>query len=106
MAKRTDEDEEPQHVLPGVPGPPKRKIIKRIETKCLERDDLASQVVALNDKITEMSEAIQKDLDEEKIEIYTYKNAAGLLIDVYNVRKLARRKSAQNPTKPKKGADE
>jgi hypothetical protein len=96
MAKKPE-----QLGLDGVPQPPKRKVIDRIEDKCLERDKLAGKRTAIGDKIAELSDEIQKDIDEEKLEVYTYEDANGVLQDVLNERKLKKRKSKLNPKKKK-----
>jgi hypothetical protein len=46
--------------LPGIPQPPKRKVIDAIEDKLLERDKLAGKRTALSDKIAETA----KEIDE------------------------------------------
>ena len=91
-----------QEVLPGVPGPAKRKVIQRIEDKCLERDKLSGKRTALSDKIAELSDDIQKEIDDEKLAVYTYEDANGVLQDVFNERALKKRKSKLNPKKSKK----
>lgn len=91
-----------QEVLPGVPGPAKRKVIAAIEDKCLERDKVAGKRTALSDKIAELGEQIQALLGEHKLEVYTYEDASEVLQDVYAEPKLKRRKSKLNPKKSKK----
>lgn len=100
MARKGD-----QETLPGVPGPAKRKVIERIEDKCLERDKLAGKRTALSDKIAELSDEIQKDIDDEKLEVYTYEDASGVLQDVFNERALKKRKSKLNPKKSKEKSE-
>jgi hypothetical protein len=95
-----------QEVLPGVPGPAKRKVIDAIEDLCLERDKLAGKRTALSDKIAEMGEAIQAKLVEHKLEVYTYEDANEVLQDVFAEPKLKRVKSKLNPKKSKKGDEE
>lgn len=102
MARKTEADDEKQEGLPDIPQAPKRKIIPRIEKKCLERDRLAGERTAIGDQIKEIDVNIQKDIDDEKLDLYTYKDAKGVLQDVLNERKLKKRKSSMNP-KPKKG---
>lgn len=94
-----------QEVLPGVPGPAKRKIIRRIEDKCLKRDDLAGQRTALSDEIAEINAAIQADLAKEGLEVYTYEDASHVLQDQTREETLKKRKSKLNPKKQKASAD-
>ena len=101
MAKKAD-----QEGLPGIPQAPKRKVIDKIEDKCIERDKLSGKRTALSDKIAELSDEIQKDLDDERLESYTYEDANSVLQDVFSARALKRRKSKLNPKKSKKGDDE
>lgn len=92
-----------QAVLPGVPGPAKRKVIDAIEDICLERDKLSGKRTALSDKIAEVSDQIQAALLEHKLTVYTFEDASGVLQDVYAEPVLKRRKSKLNPKKSKKG---
>lgn len=94
-----------QEGLPGIPQPPKRKIIRRIEDKCLERDKLAGRRTAISDEIAELSAKIQEDLTREELEVYTYEDDNGVLQDVANERALKKRKSKLNPKKQKKDGE-
>lgn len=88
--------------LDGVPQAPKRKIIRRIEDKCLERDKLAGRRTAISDEIAELSAKIQEDLTKEEIDLYTYEDDNGVLQDVVSELALKKRKSKLNPKKSKK----
>lgn len=92
-----------QEVLLGVPGPAKRKVIPKIEDKCLERDKHAGKRTAISDKIAEIEADIQADIVAAKLDLYTYENSDGVLQDVFNEMKLKKRKSKLNPKKAKKG---
>lgn len=94
-----------QEVLPGVPGPAKRKIIRRIEDKCLKRDELAGKRTAISDEIAEINAAIQADLAKEELAFYTYEDASGVLQDQTREETLKKRKSKLNPKKAKKGEE-
>jgi len=94
-----------QEVLPGIPQPPKRKVIDEIEELCLGIDKLASKRTAMSDKIAEEVARRQEMIRERKLEVYTYEDANGVLQDVTLDTVSKKRKSKLNP-KTKKGDDE
>lgn len=107
MARKPEPEQEG---LPGIPQekkPEPRKVISVIEDLCLERDVMAGQRTALSDEIASLSDQIQEKIDEHGLAVYTFKDARGILQDVFSERALKKRKSQQNPKgkpgRPKKG---
>lgn len=100
MARKGD-----QEVLPGVPGPPKRKIIDELEDISLEIDKMSGKRTAQSDAIAEKMAERQELIAKHKLEVYTYQDANGVLQDVYLETVSKKRKSKLNP-KPKKKGDE
>lgn len=94
-----------QTELAGIPQAPKRKVIRRIEDKCLKRDDLAGQHTALSDEIAEINAAIQADLVKEGLETYTYEDSNHVLQDQIREETIKKRKSKLNPKKAKASAE-
>ena len=94
-----------QEGLPGIPQPPKRKVIEAIEDLCLEIDKLAGKRTALSDKIHGENQRRQEMLREHKLEVYTFEDANGVLQDVFLETTLKKRKSKLN-LKKKKENDE
>lgn len=95
-----------QEVLPGVPGPAKRKVIDELEEICLGIDKLSGKRTAISDKIAEENARRQEMLAKHKLEVYTFEDANGVLQDVFLETVLKKRKSKLNPKKSKKGDDE
>lgn len=93
-----------QEALPGIPGPPKRKIIAEIEELSLDIDKDSGKRTALSDRIAVKKEKRQEMLVTHKLDIYTYENADGILQDVMLEMTSRKRKSKLNPKKSK--ADE
>jgi hypothetical protein len=87
--------------LPGIPQPPKRKVIDAIEDKLLERDKLAGKRTALSDKIAETAKEIDELLVEHKLAVYTYEDSNGILQDWTLGTRGKRVKSKLNPKKNK-----
>lgn len=102
MTKRRDPEQEG---LPGIPQPAKREVIDDIEDLCLERDGLSSQRTAVSDEIAALGEQIQAKLVEHKRAVYTFKDASGILQDVFAEPKLKKVKSKLNPKNPKKDGE-
>lgn len=94
-----------QEVLPGVPGPAKRKIIDEIEDISLEIDKMAGKRTAISDAIAEKARERQEMLVKHKLPLYTYENGDGVLQDVYLETVTKKRKSKLNPKPDKKGAE-
>lgn len=94
-----------QEGLPGIPQPPKRKVIAALEDLCLGIDKLAGKRTAMSDKIAEENQKRQEMLLEHKLEVYTYEDASGVLQDITLEAALKKRKSKLNPKKKKKGED-
>lgn len=94
-----------QEGLPGIPQPPKRKIIDEIEELCLNIDKLAGKRTAMSDKIAEEIARRQEMIRGHKLEIYTYEDASGVLQDVTLDTVSKKRKSKLNPKKSKKDAE-
>ncbi len=90
-----------QEALPGIPQPPKRKVIAALEDLCLKRDKLAGKRTALSDQVAEIGAEIQAKLVEQKLELYTYEDDSGVLQDVNLEAALKKRKSKLNPKKKK-----
>lgn len=88
--------------LPGVPQPPKRKVITALEDLCLKIDKLAGKRTAISDDIHEHNQLRQKMLVEHKLEVYTFEDDSGVLQDVYLETAVKKRKSKLNPKKSKK----
>ena len=93
-----------QEVLPGVPGPARRKVIDAIESLCLDIDRIAGKRTAISDKIATENQKRQELLREHKLEVYTFEDANGVLQDVQLETVVKKRKSKLNPKKSK--ADE
>ncbi|MCA1833023.1 MAG: hypothetical protein ABR520_11175 [Mycobacteriales bacterium] len=95
-----------QEGLPGIPQPPKRKVIDEIEDLCLDIDKDAGKRTAISDKIAEKNATRQGLLVKHKLDVYTYEDTNGVLQDVQLEKVIKKRKSKLNPKKPKKGDDE
>lgn len=95
-----------QEGLPGIPQPPKRKVIDAIEDISLEIDKMCGKRTAQSDAIAEKKAERQELLREHKLKVYTYENADGILMDVTLEEVTKQRKSKLNPKKSKKGDEE
>lgn len=99
MARREQAD------LPGIPGPPKRKIIDEIEDISLEIDKMAGKRTAMSDAIAEKVEKRLQMIREHKLAVYTYEDANGVLQDVVLEDRTKKVKSKLNPKKQKASAE-
>lgn len=90
-----------QEGLPGIPQPPKRKVIASIENLSLDIDKLIGKRTAMSDKIAEECQRRQAMILENKLEVYTYEDAQGVLQDVQLEQVTKKRKSKLNPKKKK-----
>jgi hypothetical protein len=101
MARRQE-----QEALPGIPAPPKRKVIEEIEDISLEIDKMAGKRTAMSDAIAEKVDERREMLRKHKLGIYTYEDEKGILRDVVLEDRTRTVKSKLNPAKSKKGSDE
>jgi hypothetical protein len=90
-----------QEGLPGIPQPPRRKVIADIEELCLAIDKLAGKRTAMSDKIAEEVARRQEMIGDHKLTVYTYEDANGVLQDVQLESVTKKRKSKLNPKKKK-----
>jgi len=101
MARKQD-----QEGLPGIPQPPKRKVIDEIEDICLEIDKMCGKRTAQSDAIAEKVAERKDMIRKHKLEVYTYEDANGVLQDIPLELVTKKRKSKLNPKKSKKGDEE
>lgn len=101
MARRQE-----QEALPGIPAPPKRKIVGEIEDISLEIDKMRGKRTAMSDSIAEKVDERKEMLRKHKLGIYTYEDENGILRDIVLEDRTRTVKSKLNPAKPKKDGDE
>lgn len=94
-----------QEVLPGVPGPAKRKVIDALEELGRADDKLAAKITKLNDERAELRDTANQELTKRGLELYTYERTDGVLYDLINTSVLRKKKSKLNPKKAKKGEE-